>query len=231
MTSTHGLTSHKFSDYSEDEARAQLRRIPSKQHSVEDVKQNLDPFLNETRALEHLNQHCSPSRRIYFPQYYGVLTDINNSKFPLRYKPRRQAVVLEAIKPDIACRRILATGDASMSNLKEGFSMRLNSLPLGSFEVDWYGSLLTDRLRRVDALYDIGIVHGDIEDHHFRLPGEFYDIVLYDFLYHIHSPKVPYLISARNPRPLSVIKKHEKRQVEDQIYARYVATYNHWKGY
>ncbi|KAF7616119.1 hypothetical protein AFLA_009620 [Aspergillus flavus NRRL3357] len=166
-----------FSDYSEDEARAQLRRIPSKQHSVEDVKQNLDPFLNETRALEHLNQHCSPSRRIYFPQYYGVLTDINNSKFPLRYKPRRQAVVLEAIKPDMACRRILATGDASMSNLKEGFSMRLNSLPLGSFEVDWYGSLLTDRLRRVDAF-------------------------------------------ARNPRPLSVIKKHEKRQVEDQIYAR-----------
>lgn len=161
-----------------------------------------------------------------------MLTDINNSKFPLRYKPRRQAVVLEAIKPDIACRRILATGDASMSNLKEGFSMRLNSLPLGSFEVDWYGSLLTDRLRRVDALYDIGIVHGDIEDHHFRLPGEFYDIVLYDFLYHIHFlQRCLYLISARNPRPLSVIKKHEKRQVEDQIYARYVATYNHWKGY
>lgn len=51
MTSTHGLTSHKFSDYSEDEARAQLRRIPSKQHSVEDVKQISTPFLMRQELL------------------------------------------------------------------------------------------------------------------------------------------------------------------------------------
>jgi len=196
-------------------------RIPSKRHSVDDLKRELDPFLNESRAFEHINRFCPISNRIYFPGYYGVITDLDRSRYPWRYKLRRRAVVLEAIKPELASRRILAAETPSTPGLVECLFQKLKELSISPFEIQWYESLFEDRIRRVTALHDIGITHGDIRDRHFRLPGDFYDTVLYDFsISYTISPKWPYLISFRKPRPLAEIIPHEQRHVTEQIIKR-----------
>ncbi|KAE8146874.1 hypothetical protein BDV25DRAFT_132567 [Aspergillus avenaceus] len=208
-----------FPDYPEHEARAQLRRIPSEIHSIDRVKNELDPFLNETRAYEHIDRCCPVSRRAYFPRFYGVITDINRSRFPERYRLRRRAIVLETIKPNLASRRILAAERFSV--VVQEFGRRLRQLSLTSFEIEWYQSLLDNRLRRVNALYDIGITHGDIRDDHFRIPGDFYDTVLYDFsISYTYSPNWPYCVNAGRPRSLSSIQKRERNHIQNQIYRR-----------
>lgn len=189
---------------------------------MDELRTELDPFLNESRAFEHINRFCPSSCRIYFPRFYGVITDLDYSKYPSRYKLRRRAVVLEAIKPELASRRILAAETLSASGLVEEFSRRLRGLSLCLFEMQWYESLFENRIRRITALYDIGITHGDIRDDHFRLRGDFYDTVLHDFSvsYTFSPTKRPYLVSFRKPRPLEEIKSHEQRQVQEQVFKR-----------
>ncbi|PWY86483.1 hypothetical protein BO94DRAFT_575555 [Aspergillus sclerotioniger CBS 115572] len=182
-------------------------------------KRELDPFLNETRAFDHIDRLCPPSRRAFFPRFHGVITNIKRSEFPPIYKLRRRAVVLEAIVPDIACRRLLAA--ESYSVLVDNFALKLKDLPLSVFEIEWYRSLFENRLRRVNALHDIGIVHGDIRDDHFRIPGDSYDTVLYDFSNsYTFSPRLPYRVASRKALPLSKIRQYEEGYVSDQVYRR-----------
>ncbi|KNG88166.1 hypothetical protein ANOM_004245 [Aspergillus nomiae NRRL 13137] len=130
----------------------------------------------------------------------------------------QRAVVLEAIIPKLSSRRILAE---RASQLPEISLEALAKLPLSSFERDWYISLLNDRLRRLDALHRLGVTHGDVQDGHFRLPGDFYDTVLYDFseAYTV-SPKWPFRINHGKPRPLRGIAKGEREIVSMHIEER-----------
>jgi hypothetical protein len=185
------------------------------------VRSELDPFLAEARAFEQIMRFCSNSRKAYFPGYYGVITNITRSKYRWPYALRRQAIVLEAVLPDLGSRRVLSAKAPLSDDILVSFSERLKEVCLSPLEISWYQSLFADRFRRVAALHDIGITHGDIRDDHFRVPGDFYDTVLYDFsISYTFSPSWPYLVSFRRPRPLSDIRWREQKVVEDCVLAR-----------
>ena len=126
--------------------------------------------------------------------------------------------MLEAIKPNLRSRRVLGE---NTSQLSETFSDILTNVPLSPFERDWYCSLLKDRLRRLDALHQIGVTHGDVRDCHFRLPGDTYDTVLYDLSEaYTFSKKKPLRVNSGKPRPLERISKGERERVKIQIEQR-----------
>ncbi|KAL2808804.1 hypothetical protein BJX63DRAFT_16714 [Aspergillus granulosus] len=205
-----------FPDYTEAQAEAQRRRrytgLPTQK-----LQNELDPFMNETRVLDRIDRSCPTSQRIYFPKFYGVIVDLDRSQFSHGYFNRR-AVVLEAIRPKLSSRRLLA---ASQEKRTE-FRNRLDNLGyLSEFEEGYYISLLIDRTKRLLALHNLGITHGDIKEEHFRLPGDYYDTVLYDFSRsYTYSPDPPYLVNLRQPRSLMEISRAEQQFVEELVFDR-----------
>ncbi|KAI9934624.1 hypothetical protein MW887_000240 [Aspergillus wentii] len=209
---------------SEDQAETIIRRSglnPAK-FSAHEVQRQSDPFLNEARALEHLDRFCPASRRIYFPQYLGVITDIKRSEYPSIYVLRRRAVVLEAIYPRLSSRRIFAETDHDDSLAQEFYERLSIHIPnISQFEKDWYASLFRNRLRQITTLHDIGIIHGDVRDDHFRLPKDYYDTVLYDFsVSYTFSPSMP--CRRRRRRPFLTMAKIEKQQLQEILFHRQV---------
>ncbi|KAE8155062.1 hypothetical protein BDV25DRAFT_170364 [Aspergillus avenaceus] len=199
-----------FADFPRERAEARIRTSGLKNHSVEEVQKQLDPFWLESRAFEHVMRCCSNSQKIYFPRYFGVLKRIQRQDYPLSYLLRPRAIVLEAIKPELASRRVLAANSptANRSKSYEAFSQALDQMALSDFERCWYRSLFSDRFRRLLVLHDIGATHGDVRDDHFRLPGDFYDTVLYDFSSsYTFYPTWPCI---RRPKPLSAMTSNEQ---------------------
>ena len=192
--------------------------MPESQIHIEDAIIEFDRFLREARAYNHIERFCPVPERIYFPQFHGIITDLDRSRFSSGYAQRR-AIVLEAIKPDFRSRRILAA-DNQLA-LPGSFQEDIEKLSLSPFERDWYCSLLGDRLRRLGALHRIGVTHGDVKDWHFRLPGDFHDTVCFDFSdSYTFSPKWPFRVSSGRPRPLSRISEGERKRVELQVKDR-----------
>ena len=187
-----------------------------------EVQKQLDPFLVEARAFEHIKRHCPDSHKNFFPRYFGVLTDIPREKYPSSCVLRRRAVVLETIYPDLASRRVLAAKSHCIDDLVNSFHQSLQEKGINPFEMDWYGSLFNDRLRRITALHDIGITHGDVRDDHFRLPNDFYDTVLYDFsASYTFSFSMP---CRRRLQCLSVLKNNEREMLFRIMLERSVCT-------
>ncbi|GIK00046.1 hypothetical protein Aspvir_004060 [Aspergillus viridinutans] len=212
------LISGEFPEYTEHDAQLQLRRVPAPR-DLREVMKELDPFENEARVFQRIEK-CCDNPQIYFPRFYGVITDLDRSRFRYGY-PNRRAIILEAIKPELASRRILAAHDDNETRHIECLRSRLQSLDLSDFEREFYCSLLTDRCRRLSTLHSLAITHGDVKDEHFRLPGDFHDTVLYDFsVSYTFSPEPPYLVNFRSPRSLKVISDYELGCVEEQIYNR-----------
>lgn len=143
---------------------------------------------------------------------------MQRSRFSSGYAHPR-VIVLEAVKPNVCSRRILSENTLQ---LPEDFSDILTTnLSLSPFEYKWYHSLLKDRLRRLNTLYRIGITHGDVKDCHFRLPGDIYDTVLYDFSEsYTFSKKQPFRINSGKPRPLKRVSKGECERVKIQVEKR-----------
>lgn len=107
--------------------------------------------------------------------------------------------------------------------LPESFQDDLEKLQLSPFEQDRYAYLLCDRLRRLAALHRIGVTHGDVKDWHFRMPGDIYDTVLFDFSKsYTFSPSWPFRVNSGKPRPLSRISEGERKRVELQVKERSV---------
>lgn len=137
------------------------------------------------------------------------------------------AVVLEAIQPRLCSRQIFSEDTTHLSKdfpaVFEAAAKELGNgmLSLSPFEQDWYRSLLKDRLRRVDALHRIGVIHGDIHDLHFRLPNDIYDTVLYDFSEsYTFSKKQPFQVYCGKPRSLTRISHCEREDVFFHIHDR-----------
>ncbi|PYI29830.1 hypothetical protein BP00DRAFT_223306 [Aspergillus indologenus CBS 114.80] len=65
----------------------------------------IDPFLDESRAYEHILLNCPSSRLSYFPTYHGVILDLTREKYPRSYALRPRAIVLERVEPSICCPR------------------------------------------------------------------------------------------------------------------------------
>lgn len=206
-----------------EEAKARISLSGLKNYSVEEVQRQLDPFLIESRAFEHIQRCCPEPLRAYFPRYFGVITDIKRQEYPMDYLFRSRAIVLETIKPELASRRILAAETRSAVDLTqqvEMFSKELDNIVLSHFEKSWYQSLFSDRLRRLTALHNIGITHGDLKDEHFRLPEDFYDTVLYDFSSsYTFSPSRP---CVRLPKPLTILKNNEQSMLRGIVLNRSV---------
>ncbi|RAH44821.1 uncharacterized protein BO95DRAFT_482907 [Aspergillus brunneoviolaceus CBS 621.78] len=179
----------------------------------------LDPFLDESRAYEHILLKRSSSKSTYFPTYHGVILNLTREKYPRSYVLRPRAIVLERVEPNIRCRRILGTPPTREYHLFDDFVARIGDLPLSDFEKEWYISLAIDRLERLAALHGIGILRRDIGDEHFRLPNDFYDTVLYDFShpYIINTPW-PYV---KRPKPLLALIQLEQVQVLSTVLSRY----------
>ncbi|KAL1878456.1 hypothetical protein Plec18167_004528 [Paecilomyces lecythidis] len=162
------------------------------------------------------------SQKTYFPRFQGVVTDLDNSKFRSGYFNQR-AIILEALRPDLTSRRILAARNGDVNERVEAFSQRLRDIKpeLSPFEIEYYSSLLMDRIRRLVTLHNLAITHGDIRDEHFRLPGDFYDTVLYDFsISYAFSSTPPYLVNFRKPRSLKEISEMEQDWVTQHLYKR-----------
>lgn len=70
------LTRAQSEEYSLNDAYYQLRRIPS-HHTVSMVRDQMDPFMNENRAYEHIKKLCSGLYRVYFPGYHGVIRGVD----------------------------------------------------------------------------------------------------------------------------------------------------------
>ncbi|KAL3474561.1 hypothetical protein BJX99DRAFT_248202 [Aspergillus californicus] len=141
-----------FPDYTEEQAAEQLYRLGwSSQNPqlIDDAVHEFDRFCREARAYSHIDRFCSAEERIYFPNFYGVVTDMQRSRFASGYAHPR-AIVLEAVKPNLCSRRVLGE---HTSQLPEDFSDILTDPPLSPFERGWYCSLLKDRLRRLGALH------------------------------------------------------------------------------
>ncbi|OJJ43962.1 hypothetical protein ASPZODRAFT_153945 [Penicilliopsis zonata CBS 506.65] len=195
-----------FPDYTPEQAAEQLRRlrVPESRigFQIEHALYEFDRFSREARAYSHIERFCPIEERIYFPRFHGTLTNMDRSRFSAGYAHPR-ALVLEAIKPDLRSRQ------------------HSRNLPLSPLELEWYCSLLCDRLRRLAALHRIGVTHGDLRDHHFRLPGDNYDTVLFDFSEaYTFTPHWPYRVNSGIPRPLKKISEGERRQVELHIQQR-----------
>ncbi|KAL2812136.1 hypothetical protein BDW59DRAFT_44395 [Aspergillus cavernicola] len=207
-----------FPDYTEKNAKSQLRRIPSRiPKEVKEIKDELDPYANEARAFHRIDASCNSSQRIYFPKFHGVITDLDVSKFSYGYVNHR-AVVLEPIRPKLVSRRILAACKESSREFRNRLGVLGN---LSDFEMEYYNTLFHDRIRRLLTLHELGVTHGDVRDDHFRLPGDFHDTVLYDFsLSYTFSPVTPYLVNFRLPRPLKDISESEQTMVEQQVFER-----------
>ncbi|KAJ0417515.1 hypothetical protein BJY00DRAFT_325499 [Aspergillus carlsbadensis] len=197
-------------------AESQRRRIHSRLPTKK-LQSQLDPYMKEARALYRIENSCPSSQKIYFPKFYGVVTDLDQSQFSHGYFNRR-AVVLEAIRPKLASRRLIA----ATQEKRTAFRSRLNNLgTLTEFEKEYYTSFLIDRTKRLSALHNLGITHGDIKDDHFRLPGDYHDTVLYDFsCSYTFSPETPYLVNLRRPRSLREISNIEQQHVEDLVFDR-----------
>lgn len=144
---------------------------------------NKNPFLLEAQAYERIQRHCPDSLKIFYPKYHGVAR-LTRDKYPVSLgQLRPRGIVLEAIKPISGSRRLLSETQVSgsLADKIEWLSQEMDKQPLSELEKKWYKSLSIDRLRRVATLHDLGIIHRDIRDDHFRLPNDFYDTVLYDF--------------------------------------------------
>ncbi|KAJ5165408.1 uncharacterized protein N7500_007238 [Penicillium coprophilum] len=159
---------------------------------------------------------------------------MSRSRFSSGYCHER-AVVLEPIKPALSSRRVLVEHVEDANIVSMSFLAILETLslefftapeiiPLSPFEQDWYHSLMKDRLRRLNTLHRIGITHGDIHDHHFRLPNDIYDTVLLDFSEaYTFSKKQPFRVNHGRPRPLSAISEGERGRVIHHIRDRAIS--------
>ncbi|RAK96295.1 uncharacterized protein BO80DRAFT_497068 [Aspergillus ibericus CBS 121593] len=206
-----------FSEYTERDALFQLRRFPPRiPKNVKEAQDELDPYTNEARAYHCIEMSCTSSERIYYPEFHGVITDIGISRLTYGFiNPR--AIVLESIRPKLASRRILAAHGEDNSEIQN----QLKQLGLSDLELEYYHSLFHDRIRRLLVLHKLGITHGDVRDDHFRLPGDFYDTVLYDFSHsYTFSSVMPYLVNFRPPCSLKKISDYEQTMVKQQIYER-----------
>ncbi|KAJ5549792.1 hypothetical protein N7535_002267 [Penicillium sp. DV-2018c] len=210
-----------YPESTEERARAQLRRYPAP-HSPRKVMKELDHFENEAKVFHRIEKFCD-NALVYFPRFYGVITDLSKSRFRRGYVNRR-AIIFERIVPKLSSRRILAAvanDDTQTKQHIESLRSRLQSLDLSDFEGEFYRSLLTDRCRRLSTLHSLAITHGDVKDEHFRIPGDFYDGVFYDFSHsYTFSPELPYSVNIRKPRPLKDIAHLELRQAELHTYRR-----------
>ncbi|RAL15294.1 uncharacterized protein BO97DRAFT_463302 [Aspergillus homomorphus CBS 101889] len=189
-----------FPDFTREQVIEQLHRLGVKfveiPRSIDDAVHQYDRFLREARAYSHIDKFCPGRERLYFPRFYGVVTNMERSRFSSGYAHPR-AVVLEAVKPHLGSRRVLGEVDSS---LPESFLKTIRNLQLSQFEHEWYSSLLRDRLRRLNALHKLGVTHGDVKDHHFRLPGDIYDTVLYDFSEsYTFSDQRPFRVNSGKP--------------------------------
>ncbi|OQE39863.1 hypothetical protein PENCOP_c006G04973 [Penicillium coprophilum] len=230
------LIMYQFPGYSKEDAKVQLCRVSIRPtpERIDDAIYNFDRFYREARAYSHIDLLCSVRERIYFPQFHGVITNMSRSRFSSGYCHER-AVVLEAIKPALSSRRVLVEHVEDVDSLSMSFFAILQTLSLkffttpeiislSPFEQDWYYSLLRDRLRRLNTLHRIGITHGDIHDHHFRLPNDIYDTVLYDFSEsYTFSKKQPFRVNHGRPRPLSVISEGERDRILHHIRDRAIS--------
>ncbi|GKZ91549.1 hypothetical protein AnigIFM59636_004180 [Aspergillus niger] len=208
-----------FPEYTERDAEMQLRRLPSRiPKTVKEVRDELDWFPNELRVFHRIDASCTSSQRIYFPEFHGVIKDLK--KYLGSPYAKHRAIALECIRPKLSSRRILAAHKEHSHGDK--FKDKLSGLgSLSDFEVDYYDSLFTDRIRRLLTLHRLGITHGDIKDEHFRLPMDFFDTALYDFSHsYTFSPVKPYLLSFSLPRPLKNISRYEQTMVESQVFER-----------
>ncbi|GAQ44987.1 uncharacterized protein AtWU_01741 [Aspergillus tubingensis] len=208
-----------FPEYTEHDAEMQLRRRPPRfPKTAKELRDELDWFTNELKVFSRIDASCTSSQRIYFPGFHGVITDLEKCLSSPYAKHR--AIALECIRPKLSSRRILAAcNEHSHGN---EFKDRLRGLgSLSDFEVDYYDSLFTDRVRRLLTLHRLGIAHGDIKDEHFRLPMDFFDTVLYDFSHsYTFSPVKPYSINRGQPRPLKNISRGEQTEVESLVFER-----------
>ncbi|PKY04239.1 hypothetical protein P168DRAFT_154510 [Aspergillus campestris IBT 28561] len=210
-----------FPDYTRTHALQRIHYRPTAlagrriRDVIDDAVHEFDRFCQEARAYTHIYRFCPAHERIYFPKFHGVVTDMQ------RYSSEgvnQRAIVLEALRPSFRSRRVLGE---NTTQLPEPFSDILTNSPLSPFEYEWYCSLLKDRIRRLDALHRINVTHGDIEDRHFRIPGDFYDTVLYDFSEsYTFSVKMPLILNDYKPRPLKGISDAEQQRVKSQVEQR-----------
>lgn len=132
----------------------------------------------ERRSFERISRHCEDSEKGLFPMYLGTV-ELSRPHTPLVYLVFPKGIVMEPFRFDLKS-RYLHPAALPEYLLQETREFR-EQIPLPDLEAEWCLSLLGDRLLTLTKLHELAIIHGDIEERHFRLPGDFHDTLLHDF--------------------------------------------------
>lgn len=189
----------QFDEYTDEDARIQLSRIsknhlPSYQPSLDEMKEDADPYLLELRAQEQIDRFCPELLKRFFPKYHGAV-ELPPRAFPYGSICRRRGIVMDLLQPGPSSWTLFpAEIPESLQQQLEIFEQELIAMPMSDLEKRWYCSLLLDRGRRVTALNALGISHGDIKHDCFGLSQHFHDIALFDFsISYTFMPRKPCL--------------------------------------
>ncbi|KIW28866.1 uncharacterized protein PV07_04729 [Cladophialophora immunda] len=200
-----------FKPYTDEDAKSQLAHLPDPKPSLQKVKHDYSPFLQEMKAYERIRKFCPESQRHFFLTYHGTI-DIPRSS------GHHQGVVIDLLQLGIENRRLQS------ASVPEGFRPHLDSLRLALVDMDlseveerWYLSVLKSRLKMVTALHALGISHGDIKSDCFGLPVSLHDIALYDFSRsYTFTPERPCRLRLRPlKREVDVERRHVRETVLD----------------
>lgn len=132
---------------------------------------------------------------------------------------------MEPLRSDLESRCLLSADiPIHLTRDVEKIRERLKELKLPELEAKWCQSLLIDRLRILTVLHTLALTHGDIKEEHFRLPGEFHDVGLFDFSRsYTFTPRLPYMTNASRPRTLKRAIEIERSHIHYLIMLRCVS--------
>lgn len=193
------LSMYQYKPITVQEAEAQFRSLPTPGYTLQQVKQDMDPFVLEQRAYERISQQCSEAEKAFFPKYHGDAGDIQGMDRAivleqLRSSLRSRCLFSNTVPPSLEADLQLLRGDLDAFESEkcgDGAQRRLSIL-----ERKWCESLFVDRLKRLTTLHLIGVTHGDIKEDHFRLSdADFHDTALFDFSHaYTFTSDRPYMV-------------------------------------
>ncbi|KAH0829824.1 hypothetical protein FOPE_10606 [Fonsecaea pedrosoi] len=198
-----------FNPYTDGDAVSQLAQLPHPKPSLEKVKHDHNPFLQEMKAYEQIRKFCPESQRHFFLNYHGIIDIPWESG-------RRQGVVTDLLQPGIQDRRLQSASVPEVFRpYLDELQFALVNADLSDVEGSWYLSVLNNRLKMVTVLHALGISHGDIKGDSFGLPQSLHDIALHDFSRsYTFTPERPCRLRVG---PLKQVMDVERRQVQETV--------------
>jgi serine/threonine protein kinase len=151
-------------------------RHPRRHLRLSDIARDADPFLHEVYALERISTYCPLLKKPYFPVYHGAV----KLKAPNSGGETWDSIVMGLFQNGLSTRCLLSTeispsSEAIIADLQKELPRNLPCL-----EECWYREVFLERLKRLAVLHSMSIIHGDVKNDCFQIPGSIHDVALFD---------------------------------------------------